>query len=145
MLDRRRFLETFSGMGFGATLLPGVLWALADGKTEITEEMIEKAAAIADLPIPSEYRKAMLDSLNGHVKDFEEIHKLHLPNSVAPALLFDPVLPSTKFETEKRPKRLSAAPAIAARDLPNNLEDICFASARELSELVRSKKVSSVA
>src|SRR5215831_20106438 len=120
MLDRRRFLATFSGMGLGATLLPGVLWALADGKTEITEEMIEKAAAIADMPISTEYRKTMLDSLNGHLKNFEEIYQLHIPNSVTPALMFDPVLPSTKFETEKRPTKLSAAPAIAARDLPKN-------------------------
>ena len=40
MVDRRRFLLTLSGMGFGTTLLPGVLWALADGKPELTEGMI---------------------------------------------------------------------------------------------------------
>jgi hypothetical protein len=100
MLDRRRFLAAFSGMGLSSTLLPGVLWALADGKTEITEAMIEQAAAIADVPIPAEYHKTMLESLNDHAKNFEEIYKLHIPNSVAPALLFDPVLPSAKFETQ---------------------------------------------
>ena len=87
MLDRRRFLATFSGMGLSSTLLPGVLWALADGKTEITEAMIEQAAAIADVPIPAEYHKTMLESLNDHAKNFEEIYKLHIPNSVAPALV----------------------------------------------------------
>jgi len=144
MVDRRRFLATFSGMGFGTTLLPGVLWALADGKTEITEAMITQAAAIADVPIPTEQRKTLLDSLNQRVKGFEEIYKLHIPNSVPPALVFDPVLPSTKIETEKRPMRISAAPSVAARGVPKNLEDVCFASARELSELVRTKKVSSL-
>lgn len=145
MLDRRRFLATFSGMGWGSTLLPGVLWALADGKSEITVDMVEQAAAIADVPIPVEYRKAMLDSLNGHVKSFAEIYKLHIPNRVPPALVFDPVLPSTKFETDKRPLKISSAPAIAARSVPKNLEDLCFASARELAELVRTKKVSAMA
>jgi Asp-tRNA(Asn)/Glu-tRNA(Gln) amidotransferase A subunit family amidase len=145
MLDRRRFLATCSGMGFGSTLLPGVLWALADGKSEITVDMIEQAATIADVPIPAEYRKPMLDNLNGHVKSFTEIYKLHIPNSVAPALVFRPVLPSTKFETEKRPLKISAAPAIAKQGVPKNIEDVCFASARELGELVRTKKVSSVA
>jgi Asp-tRNA(Asn)/Glu-tRNA(Gln) amidotransferase A subunit family amidase len=145
MVDRRRFLATFSGMGFGSTLLPGVLWALADGKAEITEAMIEKAAAIADVPIPAEYRKTMLESLNDHAKSFQEIYKLRIPNSVAPALLFDPVLPSTKFETQRRPMKISSAPSIAARGVPENLEDVCFGSARELAELVRTKKVSSVA
>jgi hypothetical protein len=132
-------------MGLSSTLLPGVLWALADGKTEITEAMIEQAAAIADVPIPAEYHKTMLESLNDHAKNFEEIYKLHIPNSVAPALVFDPVLPSAKFETQKRPIKISVAPSIAARGVPKNLDDVCFASARELAELVRTKKVSSVA
>src|SRR5215831_5342294 len=142
MMHRRRFLLTLSGMGFGTTLLPGVLWALADGKTEISEAMIEQAALIADVPIPAEYRRAMLETLNGRLKDFEEIHKLHIPNRVAPALVFDPVLPSAQFATEKRPMKISRASAIAA---PANLEEVCFWPARELAELIRSRKVSSVA
>ena len=145
MLDRRRFVAACSGLGLGSTLFPGVLWTLAAEKDKITIEMIDEAAAIADVPIPAEDRKMMLDNLNEHVKGYEDIYKLHMPNSVAPALVFDPVLPSTKFETEKRPLRISAAPAIAARGVPKNLEDVCFASARELGELVRTKKVSSVA
>jgi len=145
MLERRRFLATCSGMGFGATLLPGVLWALADGETEITEGMIEQAAVLAGVLIPAEYRKAMLENLNDHAKSFEEIYKLHIPNSVPPALIFIPSTSSTKYETEKRPMKISAAPAIATRGVPKNLEDICFASARELGEVVRTKKVSSVA
>src|SRR5215813_6473238 len=145
MLDRRRFLATFSGLGFGSTLLPGVLWALADGKTEITEAMMDQAAAIADVPIPTEQRKTLLETLNERVKGYEEIYELHIPNSVPPALTFDPVLSSTRFETEKRPIKISAAPAIATRSVPKNLEDLCFATARELAELVRTKKISSLA
>ena len=145
MLDRRRFLLTCSGMGFGSTLLPGVLWAIADGKTEITEGMIEQAQTIADVTIPPEYRQMMLESLNGHVEDFAEISKLRIPNSVAPALLFDPLLPAARFETEKRPMRISAPAAIGTGRVPGNLEDLCFHSARDLGELVRSKKVSSLA
>jgi Asp-tRNA(Asn)/Glu-tRNA(Gln) amidotransferase A subunit family amidase len=145
MLDRRRFLAACSGLGLGSTLFPGVLWTLAAGKDKITLEMIDQAAAIADVPIPADDRQMMLDNLNDHVKGFEDIYKLHMPNSVAPALVFDPVLPATKFETEKRPLRMSPAPAIAARGVPKNLEDVCFFSARDWAALVRTKKVSSVA
>src|SRR5262245_1227462 len=145
MVDRRRFLATFSGMGLGSTLLPGVLWALADGKAEITEAMLDQASAIADVPVPTEQRKTLLETLNERVKGYEEIYKLRIPNNVPPALTFKPILSSTKFETEKRPMKMSAAPAIAMRDVPKNLEDLCFATARELAELVRRKKVSSVA
>src|SRR5215470_19315224 len=125
MVDRRRFLATFSGMGFGSSLLPGVLWALADGKAEITEAMLEQAAAIADVPVPTEQRKSLLETLNDRIKGYEEIHKLQIPNSVPPALTFDPVLSSTKFESEKVPMRVSAAPATAKGGVPKNLEDVC--------------------
>jgi Asp-tRNA(Asn)/Glu-tRNA(Gln) amidotransferase A subunit family amidase len=145
MLDRRRFLAACSGVGLGSTLFPGVLWTLADDKDKVTIEMIDEAAAIADVPLPAEYRQMMVDSLNEQVKGYEEIYKLHIPNNIAPALVFDPVLPSTKFELEKRPLRISQAPATASRGVPKNLEDVCYDSVRDLGELVRTKRVSSVA
>ena len=147
MLDRRRFLSACAGLGLGGTLLPGVLWAQAQsqGAAKITKEMIEHAAAIADVPIPEETKDMMLDSLNQHVKSYEAIYALHIPNSVAPCLVFDPVVPGTKFEAERRPARTSKVSAIAAPSTPKNLEDVAFASVRELAELVRTKKVSSVA
>src|SRR5437667_5412332 len=147
MLDRREFMKTCSGMGLAGTLFPGVLWAQAQAKSakKITKEMIENAAAIAAVPIVDEYKEMMLDNLNEHAKGYEEIYKLHIPNSVEPALIFDPVLPGMKFETERKPVRISNAPNIAASGAPKNLEDLAFASARHLGELVRTKKVSSVA
>jgi Asp-tRNA(Asn)/Glu-tRNA(Gln) amidotransferase A subunit family amidase len=147
MLDRRRFLSACSGLGLGGTLLPGVLWAQAQsqGAAKITKEMIDNAAAIADVPIPEETKEMMLDNLNQRSKSYDAIYALHIPNSVGPCLIFDPVLPGMKFETERRPSRISTPSAIAAPATPKNLEDVAFASVRELAELVRTKKVSSVA
>src|SRR5260370_24086952 len=59
--------------------------------------------------------------------------------------MFDPVLPGMRVETERKPVRISNAPNIAASGAPKNLEDLAFASARHLGELVRTRKVSSVA
>ena len=111
MIDRRNFMKTCSGMGLAGTLLPGVLWAQAQaqGAKKITKEMIENAAAIADVPISEEYKEMMLENLNDQAKGYEEIYKLHIPNSVEPALIFDPVSSSTKFATEKWPMKMSAA------------------------------------
>jgi len=146
MLDRRNFMKTCSGMGLAGTLFPGVLWAQAQaqGATKITKEMIDNAAAIADVRISDEYKEMMLADLNEHAKGYEEIYKLKIPNSVDPAVLFDPVLPGMKFETERKPMRMSKSPNVAA-SAPKNLEDLAFASVRELAELVRTKKVSSAA
>jgi Asp-tRNA(Asn)/Glu-tRNA(Gln) amidotransferase A subunit family amidase len=146
MLGRRDFMKTCSGMGLAGTLFPGVLWAQAEaqGAAKISKEMIDNAAAIADVHIADEYKEMMLENLNDHAKGYEEIYKLHIPNSVDPALVFDPVLPGMKFETARKPMRMSKAPSAAVLGVPKNLEELAFASARELAELVRTKKVSSV-
>jgi Asp-tRNA(Asn)/Glu-tRNA(Gln) amidotransferase A subunit family amidase len=153
MLERREFVRKCAGMGFAGTLLPGVLWAQAQsaGAKKITKEMIESAATIADVPISDEQKEAMLENLNDQASGYEEIYKLHMPNSVAPALIFDPVVAGVQFEMAKRPMRVSSA------KLPKEFEDfgkagnrpnyeaLAFASVRELAELVRTKRVSSLA
>jgi Asp-tRNA(Asn)/Glu-tRNA(Gln) amidotransferase A subunit family amidase len=68
---------------------------------------------------------------------------LKMPNSVAPALIFDPLAPGATIHTERRPMQISKATAI--RTAPSNLEELAFLSVRELAEYVRTKKVSSVA
>ena len=145
MLDRRAFLAVCSRLGISATLLPGVLWAMADDGGKITGDMIDKAAALADVKIPDEDKDMMLESLNNMTKGYDAIYALHMKNDIAPAILFDPVLPGMKFDTERRPLRLSAAPAVHASGAPKNLEEVAFYSVRQLSELVKSKKVSSTA
>ena len=145
MLDRRRFLAVCSAAGVGGTLMPGVLWAMAEEKEKVTKEMIDEAAIVADVPIADEYKQMMLDGLNEQLKGYEEIYKLHMPNPVPPCLIFDPVLPGMKFETERRPLKISVAPVTWRSDVPKNLEDVAFYSARRLAELVRTKRVSSTA
>ena len=143
MLDRRAFLAVCSRLGVSATLLPGVLWAMADENGTITRDMIDKAADIADVPIADEYKDMMLESLNDLKKGYEAIYALHIKNEVAPSFIFDPVLPGMKFDTQRRPIRLS--PAVHASGTPKNLEEVAFHSVRQLGELVRTKKVSSSA
>src|SRR5437764_14313293 len=145
MLDRRRFLAVCSQLGLTSTLFPGVLWGMAEPQGKVTKEMIGSAAQIADVPIPDDLRDAMLESLDQNRKNYEDIYKLHIANSVAPAYVFDPVLPGMKFETMKRPLRISAAPALNVSGAPKNIEDVAFYSVRQLAELVRTRKISSVA
>jgi Asp-tRNA(Asn)/Glu-tRNA(Gln) amidotransferase A subunit family amidase len=145
MLDRRNFLKACSGLGLGSTLFPGVLWAQAQSKHKITKEMIESAAAIADVFIADDYKQMMLDRLNEQASGYDEIYTLHMPNSLEPCILFDPLLPGMAIETARKPMRISSAPALASSSVPKNLEQLAFATVRELSELVRTKKVSSAA
>jgi Asp-tRNA(Asn)/Glu-tRNA(Gln) amidotransferase A subunit family amidase len=144
MLDRRAFFAVCSRFGLTATLLPGALWALADEKGKITRDMIDHAASIADVHIADEYKDMMLDSLNNLPQSFEAIYGLHIPNQVAPAVVFDPVPAGTKLETERRQPIFSSATKVSGT-APKNLEDVAFYSVRQLAELVRTKKVSSSA
>src|SRR5208282_1176584 len=145
MLDRRTFLAACSGAGLTSTLFPGVLLGLAADKPKITADLIDAAARIADVPIAEDQKQMLLDGLNAQVGDYEAVHKLQISNSVAPALVFDPVLPGRKLPTARVPMRISAAPAAPAAGVPKNLEDAAFSTARELAELVRTRRVSSVA
>src|ERR1039457_136277 len=152
-LDRRQFLNTCGRFGFASTLLPGVLYSIAaeaEG-TRITASMIDAADLSASIPVAPDQRAAMLAALNTNCKGFEELRALKMPNSVPPAFLFDPMPPGQKPTPPpagvalRKPLQISPAPAIAGKEVPKDLNELAFATVRELGELVRRKKVSSLA
>jgi Asp-tRNA(Asn)/Glu-tRNA(Gln) amidotransferase A subunit family amidase len=155
-MDRRSFLNVTGRFGLASTLFPGALYTLAtqaEAQTssatpsqpplpKITSDMIDQAAALAGITIPPEDRDAMLDGLNQDRHGYEEIRKLDIPNSVAPAFIFDPLPPGATLNTQREKPVYSKAPA--ALTAPNNLEDLAFESAMTLGDLVHRRKVSSV-
>ena len=108
--------------------------------------MIDDAAAIAGITIEEDQKALMLDGLNNQRDDAFEIRKLAMPNSVAPAFVFDPVPGTMVLDTAKKPMKISAAPKVSLENHGNpdaNAEELAFLSVRELAELVRTKRVSS--
>jgi Asp-tRNA(Asn)/Glu-tRNA(Gln) amidotransferase A subunit family amidase len=144
IMDRRAFITVCSQLGLTSTLLPGVLWAMANEKTKITREMIDNAAIIADVPIPDEDKNMMLESLNNFTKDYDAIYELKIGNQVAPALVFDPLPPGMKVQSERHSSS-QKPPNVSTGAAPKNIEDVAFYSVRQLAELVRTRKVSSTA
>ncbi len=162
-MDRREFLNVTGRFGLASTLFPGILYTLAtqaapDAQAQnsqdaaestsselskITSAMIDQAAALAGIVIADEYKAAMLDGLNQQRSGYEAIRKLHLPNSVAPAFVFDPLPPGATLNTQREKPIYSKAPA--SLTAPANLEDLAFASAMTLADLIRRRKISSVA
>ncbi len=117
--------------------------AAAAGLPKITEAMIEAAASIAGVSLTAEQRKVMLEGLSDQRDAIVEVRKIPLANSVAPSLVQDPVLPGTVLDTVRKPAKLGAAPSIADVSVSNE-EQVAFASVRQLSELLRAKKTTSV-
>ncbi|MEO6120043.1 MAG: amidase [Terriglobales bacterium] len=141
-------MNVCSALGVGSTLFPGVLWGLTQDAAKpepakVTKEMIDEAATIAGVDIKDEYKEMMVEDLNANAKGYAAIYDLKIPNSVAPAVQFDPVLPQFKIRVPpKSAMRMSRVGVISA---PKNLEDVAFYSVRQLAELVRTRKVSSTA
>jgi Asp-tRNA(Asn)/Glu-tRNA(Gln) amidotransferase A subunit family amidase len=68
---------------------------------------------------------------------------MKIPNSVAPAFVFDPVPAGMKLDTVRKPMRMSKAANV--RSLAGGDENaLAFASVRELAELVKTRTVTSV-
>jgi Asp-tRNA(Asn)/Glu-tRNA(Gln) amidotransferase A subunit family amidase len=140
-------------------MLPGALLAMAAGTAEaqqrgggddaaagmpkITIEMIEQAAVIAGVNFTEAQRKVMVDGLTNQREDVAEIRKLKMPNAVAPSLVFDPVPGGAKLDTERKPAKLGPAPSVAGLSLSEE-EKLAFSTVRQLAELLRTKKVTSV-
>jgi Asp-tRNA(Asn)/Glu-tRNA(Gln) amidotransferase A subunit family amidase len=141
-IDRRSFVEGLARFGVATTVFPTMLYAMAEQHKDITKTMIADAAAVAGLEFDDKQIDMMVDDLKNRLKAFDAIHDLHIANSVAPALVFDPVLPGMSYQQAKRPPKMSR---IAAPGTPQNIEDVAFYPVRQLAELVRTKKVSSVA
>jgi Asp-tRNA(Asn)/Glu-tRNA(Gln) amidotransferase A subunit family amidase len=144
MLERRRFVTYFAGTGVASTLFPGALWAIAQQQQQnrITKEMIQQAEQLAGLEFTDEERTAMVNGVNSNLRNFEALRAVDLPNSVPPAIQFDPVVPGFKPATVKRPARYSPAGAVTA---PRNLEEVAFWPVLRLAALIRTRQVSPVA
>ena len=139
-VDRRSFMGYFAGAGLSSTLFPGVLWAKLVAGAEITVETIASAEEVAGLHFDPAERELMLDGLKQQEQRIEALHKVPLPNSVSPAIVFDPRPPGKKIPNEAR--RPMVRSKVARRTISSNLDELAFLPVTELSELVRSKRVS---
>ena len=166
---RRRFLAVCSAAGLGQTLLPGALFTLsAQAQTapakapeseessksselpKITPEMIDAAAAIAGITVSDDQKKMMLEGLTNQRESLTAIRALHLPNSAAPAFVFDPVPGGTTLDTARAPLAISPAPNLHAltgqisAGLSGGSDALAFATVRELGELIKTRKVTAL-
>jgi Asp-tRNA(Asn)/Glu-tRNA(Gln) amidotransferase A subunit family amidase len=144
MLDvnetRRRFMTHFAGLGLGATLAPGVLWARMQdaGTTTVTLEMLTDALKLSGIEMSEEDRKQMVESANQNLTRIQELRKIHIPSDISPPFHFSAIVPGVEVNKTKLPFRLSAAPAVKR---PAHLEDVAFWPVRLLAELIRSRQV----
>jgi Asp-tRNA(Asn)/Glu-tRNA(Gln) amidotransferase A subunit family amidase len=140
-VDRREFMGYFAGIGLSTSLFPGVLWAKISSGADITVETIASAEEVAGITFDPAERELMLDGLKQQEQRIEALHKVVLPNSVSPAIVFDPLPPGKKIATESH--RPMVRSKVGHRAVPAE-DELAFLPVTELSELVRRKRVTSV-
>jgi Asp-tRNA(Asn)/Glu-tRNA(Gln) amidotransferase A subunit family amidase len=140
--DRRDFLAMFGTLGLGSTLLPGVLWTRLEAGAEITTATIAAAEEIAGLTFDDAQRTMMVENLKRLTRGLQALHAIPLSNAVAPAVRFDPVPPGAVLPSGKSQKMRRSRPG--ARAIPTGDDELAFLPVSELSELVRTRRLSSV-
>src|SRR5215208_5621942 len=140
---RRRFMTHFASIGLGSTLAPGIIWARMQdaGAPTITLAMLTDALRLAGIDLTEDERKAMVDSANRNLTQYQELRKIHIPNDVSPPFHFSPLVPGMEVSRTKLPFRLSPAPVVKR---PANLDDVAFWPVRHLAELVRTRQVTAI-
>src|SRR3990172_10952112 len=85
-------------------------------------------------------RDSMLDGLKEQLGNYEKIRTVRLANSVPPAILFNPIPVGVKFETNRKPFKMSDPGKVK---VPTNIEDLAFYSVSQLSKLIKSRQITS--
>jgi hypothetical protein len=128
--------------GFGiAGCAADSLWASAM-QGAITADDLDRAARIAGLELDENELELMLEGVSSLREDYEEIRKRPLDNSVSPALHFDPRLPGFEYDPGPRRFRPSRPEAI---EIPDDFEELAFQPVVQLAQLIRTRRVSSLA
>jgi Asp-tRNA(Asn)/Glu-tRNA(Gln) amidotransferase A subunit family amidase len=107
----------------------------------INVEMVGQAQKIMGLDFDEAKRDSMLSNLSEYLDSYKAIRAVSLPNSVPPAVLFNPIPAAFQFEKMKKPFKMSPPGKVV---MPKNIEDVAFYSVGQLAELIRTRKVTSV-
>ena len=139
-VDRRGFMAYMSALGLGGTMFPGVLWAHMQARGEITSEIVADAGAVAGLDFTDSERDMMLADLNTNLEAYEALREVAVANHVTPAVQFDPALPGRDLPSETRPFRFTRNIGLRR---PADSETLAFMPVTQLSELIRTRQLSS--
>ena len=126
-----------------ACFAAGAFVARPTAPDEITVPMLRAAQQLFGLSFSDAQLDSTRRNLSGYRDSYEGLRKVELPNSVAPAVGFDPRplrLRQTQLSAGGSAGRLPAMGKVA---LPANRDDLAFYTVRQLGELLRLQLISS--
>src|SRR6266571_9052717 len=117
-----------------------ILTAAQTDTNLITREAVSEAGKLIGLNFSDAKIDMMLPGLKKQLDNFGSLRKFPLSNSVAPALLFNPIPVSMKFERARKKFRMSPPGKVR---LPANVDELAFYSVGELAALIKTRQITS--
>lgn len=132
-----------SGLGIGSLLMPHAAWGHGPPAPDVTTETIAAAEELAGVRFEPAQREMMVEGVRRQSARLELLHRSPLDHTVAPALGFNPLPPGRKPPAAQR--QAMRRSRVAVRDDTADLERLSYEPVTVLSELIRRRRVSSVA
>jgi Asp-tRNA(Asn)/Glu-tRNA(Gln) amidotransferase A subunit family amidase len=138
--DRRHLLAALAAVGVGGSVFQRAVVAQAPkDAAAVTEAMIEQAEWVAGIKLTEADRKAIVNGVNRLHRGFDKARKIPLPNSVPPAYAFIPMAEPA----DRGPRGTVEPTSSAVPKKPDAADDLAFLPLTALSQLVRTRAVSS--
>lgn len=119
----------------------GAIFIITYDSSPITKEVITSAETLIGLKFTEVQQDTMMALLNDHLKNYDNIRKINLPNSIPPAVLFNPIPQDFKTPTGRSSFILSD---YSNTKLPKNEDELAYYSVGQLSYLVKTRQITSV-
>ena len=107
----------------------------------VTTQMVQNAEQIIGIELSPAERDSLLEELDYNLGLYQAMREVNIDNAVSPALMFNPVPPGMTFDTVQRP--IVWSPPVNT-EMPEDLDDLAFYSVRDLGELIRTQKITSI-
>ena len=95
---------------------------------------------MAGLDFTDDEREMMLAGLNRNLESYAALREVRVENHVTPAVQFDPTLPGRDLPSETRPFRFTRHIGLRR---PDDAETLAFMPVTQLSELIRTRRLTS--
>lgn len=111
-------------------------------QNDFSKQEVLNAAKLIGLSFSEAEYDSMLDELHQNLIYYQQLREIPLANWIPPMLFFHPIPLDFELEKEQKPIRWSKVDRV---NVPEKFEELAFYSIPELAELLRSRKITSVA
>ena len=133
------FIKSFLSLIIFAGII-NPFFAQQKPEKKITKDLIPNAEKIIGLEFSDAQQDSMVDVLNDQLNNYINIRKVHLDNSIPPAVIFNPIPAGYKFDQKQKPVKFGDYSKV---EMPAKIEDLAFYSIGELAHLLKTRKVTS--